>query len=353
MLHCNSDYLYRLCTLSKNNCYLAFTTSKNVFVLEMCKDGTNVLQQRQLFNTLNGCLIKSLVFSPNSKYLSVNMIKEIIIFDMSDRNTPKSISINRQCILSAAFSPCSRFIALAILNSNVIIREIEYNRTREIDHTEDTNNVTWSNCGKYFASSTNSTVSLYNSNYDFLNYVYSIVNADIKSILFSPDDSYIVIVTYIYCDYYKYTTTRHEIVILNTDDWNVEKIINYKYNPYLLVFNPDGTQFVANSLNGNIDVWSVVDEWNHQRTIVMHCPLSILNSLCFTSDGKYLIAAYNDGIKIFSINKCWSDKVNNLFFDNLKSVIFYMMCVFNNGHLGELPIEMLLEILQSTSVFLM
>ena len=144
---------------------------------------------------------------------------------------------------------------------------------------------------------------------------------------------------------------KNILKIFRVSDWECVSSCLYT-NSYISSIDERTINVVTNGkyiftthLNGNIGMWSVDNYTTPTRLISGNSKLNTNDSKHLATTDKYIANISENRVMIWMLFK-WSDSNNLEFSDNIKSIVFYAMCLFDHGHLDDLPIEMTLEILE-------
>lgn len=273
--------------------------------------------------------INSIVWHPTSKYYCIVQQNNLDMYKW-DQNNKKSVFLyscdyitefqnynNPSNILSAAWSPNGKYIAIGFTNNKIIITNIlspnsnEYNNiTLELDQNEkEIKSIVWNPTSDSIAySSSNQKISIYKftkssdnriTNQNILqsifpsnNFTDDKVKNDVNCIFWNLDGESIL-----YC-----STTN----LLKT--WNIkDKILEYKHK--FIIYN------LSNSMKTiNFTIWSPDGAYvacNIEKTIYL-CSIKSAKTLKFnideitsiacSPDGKYIAIGSSDGIRIYTNN---------------------------------------------------
>jgi WD40 repeat protein len=114
-----------------------------------------------------------------------------------------------------------------------------------------------------------------------------------------------------------------------------------------MAFSPDGSQLVSGSWDKNLRLWSVATGkllkvlTGHSRTV---------NSVAFHPNGKQVASCSEDEtVRIWTVCE-WSDRTHYLFGDEMKRLVFCLMCIkqkidfIQNSNVPQLPMAVWLDI---------
>jgi WD40 repeat protein len=114
-----------------------------------------------------------------------------------------------------------------------------------------------------------------------------------------------------------------------------------------VVFSPDGSQLVTGSDNNTVRLWSVA---SGKLVKVLTGNSARFSSVAFHPNGKQVASCLHDNtVRIWTVCE-WSDRTHLLFGEEIKRLVFCLMCIKEENELNEnqivpqLPMALWLDI---------
>ena len=130
--------------------------------------------------------------------------------------------------------------------------------------------------------------------------------------------------------------------ICQTEGYDI--LMKQEYGVFDLLFTIDDKYLITAGGDRSIRFYSTSD-WKLKK--VLYRSDASIYALACSPDGNYLAAgSFDDKCSSTVWTLCkWSDRNNTYFSDNINSIVFYIMCLFEMRYFDEIPMEMLLEMI--------
>ena len=175
-------------------------------------------------------------------------------------------------------------------SENTIFGKYEFELIETMkDHSKSVYSVSFSNDGKYFASSSSDkTIKIYNTSTWKLIKTLSNNEYAIKSISFSVDNKYLAA-----------GSNGNEIIIYDTKNWDVIKILkNHKYAVTSVLFSSNGQYFASGSFDNTVQIYDA-NNWELIKTLNKHS--NLVYSVSFSPNCKYFASgSFDNTVQIYN-----------------------------------------------------
>ena len=300
--------------------------------------------------------ISSVAFSSDGKYLASGSFDKLVkVWNTTNlKDNPKILDKHSNAVSSVAFSPDGNHLASGSWDTNIVLWKLDsntgtWNYTNIVTHNHSTiRTVAFSCDGLYLASGGDDDLIRVWSTLDFgeCKHVLSGHDSQIKSISFSQDGKHLAS-----------GSTDFSIRIWLVTDWKCVTTLN-NHNDFVnsIDFSYDGKYLVSASnrdFHSTVILWSTAS-WTAIRRFGRYDSASCV---AFNPNSKQIAVGcncysrdYTRSIDIWTACN-WTDRNNSYFSKNIQSVVFYITCMFEQCYI-ELPMEMLLEVLEFSSMIM-
>ena len=170
------------------------------------------------------------------------------------------------------------------------------------------------------------------------------------TVCLNVNGQYVIALSKNYLVVHRYTSFEsfNGFYVFNTKNWLCCHYYNTQNNICNMRFSPDGRYLVASTENGIIDVWSTTNslKWGFQfLKTIKSTTYQMGKTVPIAISDKYIACGESSHVRLWNLLN-WSDRINSEFNNNVQSIVFYIMCLFDQCYFADVCIEMLLEMLE-------